>query len=338
MHNIKGRLVGLGTAFVLAGSAVAISVVGGSSADAQVTGQASSSVYCGGGAICYPLARNSVAEGQVVNGSLVGADVKDGSLTGVDVADGTINSNDMSKALYDLLYAVPNNAVTTGKIAPGAIEESDVSAALLAKLKPAYLKHWGTISRNVIGNADAELATTSTEAPSGDGALHIHAASNADAVSWGNEVDFAGKNVKDLGEIGFSVYTTGENNALGNNMPKIVFEIDPNVAAVNSNYSSLVYLPENGAANKWTDFDATGDPGKHWGLTGTAFNGTPCSINGARCTWSEILDYLGDGGDAATVLSAGVGHGRDYAGSWDVDALKFGGKTYDFEPGGVLVK
>jgi hypothetical protein len=37
------------------------------------------------------------------------------------------------------------------------------------------------------------------------------------------------------------------------------------------------------------------------------------------------------------VFTAGISKGRDYAGSWDVDSLKFGGKTYDFEPAGVLV-
>jgi hypothetical protein len=319
-QSIKGRrLAGGVSALALAASVVAISAVGGSSADASITARCTIN---GQATVCYPLDRNSVASDQIVNYS--------------------IGANDLNKNLYAALLGVPANGInSTTQVKDGTITEPDLAKAVQDKLNdkgPAYLKHWGTISRNVIGNADAELATTSTAAPAGDGALHIHAASAADAVSWGNEVDFKDMAVKDLLPIGFSVYTTGENSALGNNMPKIVFEIDPNVAAVNSNYASLVYLPENGTANTWTNFNATADTGKHWGLSGSLFNGTPCSLNGARCTWNEMMEYLNDGGDPATVLTAGVGHGRDYAGSWDVDLLKFGGKTYDFEPGGVLVK
>jgi hypothetical protein len=256
------------------------------------------------------------------------------------IIDGNVWQSDVAPAFVKALYGVYNNTVKTPSIVNGAVTEDKLAPAVKAKLNatgPSYLKHWGTISRNVIGNADAETATTSTDAPLGDGALHVHTATAADKAAFGNEVDFAGKNVKDLGTIGFSVYTTGENNALGNNMPAIAFEIDPNVKAVASDYSSLVYVPANGDANKWTAFNATTDTGKHWGLTGTKFSGTPCDINGSRCTWTEILNYLDDGGDDAKVSTVGVSKGRDYAGSWDVDALKFGGKTYNFEPDGVTV-
>ncbi|TDO69523.1 hypothetical protein EV651_101567 [Kribbella sp. VKM Ac-2571] len=314
MSNTKNRLAAAGSAFTLAVTAVGFSVLGGGAADAGVTGQTAT-------AITYPLVRNSVAESQVVNYSL--------------------GQSDLQKAFVAQLLAVPANGVdTSAKLKDGVVAEVDLAPAVQTKLNkagPAYLKHWGTVHRNVIGAADAELATTSTQSPLGDGALNLHTASATDKVAFGNEVDFAGQNVKDLGTVGFSVYTTGENNALGNNMPSIIFEIDPNVAAVASNYSSLVYLPANGTANAWTAFNASTDADKHWGLTGTAFNGTACSINGARCTWTEMLAYLGDGGDDAKVLTATLSKGRDYAFSGAVDALKFGGKTYDFEAAGVSV-
>ena len=317
MSNSKNRLVAAGSAFTLAVTAVGISVLGGGAADAGVTGVTSLTAT----AITYPLVRNSVAESQVVNYSL--------------------GESDLQKAFVAKMLAVPANGVdTSAKLKDGVVAEVDLAPAVQSKLNkagPAYLKHWGTVHRNVIGAADAELATTSTQSPLGDGALDLHTASANDKVAFGNEVDFAGQNVKDLGTVGFSVYTTGENNALGNNMPSIAFEIDPNVAAVTSNYASLVYTPANGAANQWTAFNATTDADKHWGLTGTAFNGTTCSINGARCTWTEVLNYLNDGGDDAKVLTATVSKGRDYAFSGAVDALKFGGKTYDFEAAGVTV-
>ncbi len=314
MSNSKNRLAAAGSAFTLAVTAVGISVLGGGAADAGVTGQTAT-------AITYPLVRNSVAESQVVNYSL--------------------GQSDLQQAFVAQLFAVPANGVdTSAKLKDGVVAEVDLAPAVQTKLNktgPTYLKHWGTVHRNVIGAADAELATTSTQSPLGDGALSLHTASATDKVAFGNEVDFAGQNVKDLGTVGFSVYTTGENNALGNNMPSISFEIDPNVAAVASNYSSLVYVPANGTANQWTAFNASTDADKHWGLTGTAFNATACSINGARCTWTEMLAYLGDGGDDAKLLTATVSKGRDYAFSGAVDALKFGGKTYDFEAAGVSV-
>jgi hypothetical protein len=314
MSNSKNRLAAAGSAFALVATAVGISVLGGGAADAGVTGQTATSVT-------YPLARNSVAESQVVNHSL--------------------GEGDLQAAFVAKMLAVPANGVdTSAKLKDGVVAEVDLAPAVQSKLNkagPVYLKHWGTVHRNVIGSANAQLATTSTQSPLGDGALDLHTASPTDKVAFGNEVDFAGQNVKDLGTVGFSVYTTGENNALGNNMPSIIFEIDPNVTAVASNYSSLVYVPANGTANQWTTFNATTDATKHWGLTGTAFNGTTCSINGARCTWTEMLDYLNDSGDDAKLLTATISKGRDYAFSGAVDALKFAGKTYDFEAAGVSV-
>ncbi|TCO33992.1 hypothetical protein EV652_10256 [Kribbella steppae] len=314
MLNSKNRLAAAGSAFTLVVTAVGISVLGGGAADAVITGQTATG-------ITYPLVRNSVASSQVVNYSL--------------------GESDLEKAFVAKMLAVGANGVdTSAKLKDGVVAEVDLAPAVQSKLNkagPTYLKHWGTVHRNVIGAADTELATTSTQSPLGDGALNLHTASAADKVAFGNEVDFAGGNVKDLGTVGFSVYTTGENNALGNNMPSIIFEIDPNVTAVASNYSSLVYAPANGTANQWTTFNATTDAVKHWGLTGTAFNGTACSINGARCTWTEMLAYLSDGGDDAKLLTATVSKGRDYAFSGAVDALKFGGKTYNFEAAGVTV-
>jgi hypothetical protein len=324
MSNSKNRLMAAGSAFTLVSTAVGMSVLGGGAATAQVTGTSAAT------AVTYPLAANSVASSQLVNRSIAH----------IDYGLGSIAQDNLAPALISLLRTPNPDTVNAATVQDGTLTEADLNTALKAKLNPAgpaYLKHWGTVHRNVIGAADAELAMTSTQAPLGDGALNLHTASATDKVAFGNESDFAGQNVKDLGTVGFSVYTTGENNALGNNMPAILFEIDPNVAAVASNYSSLVYLPANGAANQWTVFNATTDAAKHWGLSGSAFNGTPCSLNGARCTWTEMLDYLNDAGDDAKVLTATISKGRDFAFSGAVDALKFGGKTYDFETGGVTV-
>jgi hypothetical protein len=196
--------------------------------------------------------------------------------------------------------------------------------------------HWGIVHRNVIGAAEADLGSSTQTPPRGDGALNIHTGSAADKAAFGNEKDFAGQLVKDLTKVGFSVFTTGENSKLApNNMPSIAFEIDPNRGDVTSDYSTLVYAPDNTAANQWAGVDAVTDPGKHWGLTGSKFAGTPCDINGARCTFEEMQNYLNDGGDPATIFTVQITKGRDYAFSGAVDQLRINDTVFDFEPFGV---
>ncbi len=133
------------------------------------------------------------------------------------------------------------------------------------------------------------------------------------------------------------MYTTGENYGRGtNNMPSITFEIDPNLETSTSNFSSMVFAPDNSAAGTWTTIDATDDAnGAVWGLTGAAGPASGCDINGARCTWSQLQTALDDGGDAPTIFTVGVTKGRDFAFSGAVDALIINANTYDFEPFGV---
>lgn len=140
-------------------------------------------------------------------------------------------------------------------------------------------------------------------------------------------------------QVGFRVYTTGENTAKGGaspNMPGITFEVDPNLTATPaSNYSSLVWVPENSASNQWSPYiDAT--TSGLWGGTGAAFTGTPCSLNGSRCTFAELQDHLDDGGDPATILTVAIGKGRDFAWSGSVDGLRINDTVFDFEERGVF--
>jgi len=195
-------------------------------------------------------------------------------------------------------------------------------------------EHWGTVLRNTLGSGSADLKATSTDAPLGAGALEINTASPTDKASYGNEVDFLGQSVAGITKLGFSVYTTGENNArAAGNMPSITFEIDPNLTALpNVNYSSMVFSPTNSAANVWTAVDATDDSlGKVWGLTGANM---PCSINTGRCTWTEMKAAL-DNGAGAVILTLAVGKGRDFEFHGAVDKLLYNAATFDFEPTGV---
>ena len=297
------------------------------------------------------------------------AGIADNTVDSNDLKNGGINQVDLSSGLYNILRTPNENTVTGWSIKDGSIQYSDLAPGTQAALKgakgdkgdtgtkgdkgdkgetgpkgdkgdPATYQgaHWGTIHRNVIGAADAELGATSTQPPSGVGALNLHTASDKDKVAFGNEVDFKTLKVADITKVGFSVYTTGENNnSPGDNMPSIIFEIDPQLKALpTTRYTSLVYTPAETTSNAWTAVNAATDATPHWGFTGTAFNGTECSINGARCTWSQIQAYLDDGGEDATVAySLGISKGRDYAFSGAVDDLVVNNDKYDFEPLGV---
>ena len=238
-------------------------------------------------------------------------------------------------------YVVPKSSGTTG--ATGATGAQGPTGATGAPGKDATYSggHWGVVHRNVMGNGDAELGGSTVAPPLGQGALNLRTGSATDKTSFGNETDFLGKKLTSLSAIGYSVFTTGENNAIApNNMPSISFEIDPNVTG-SGNYTSLVYVPENSAANAWTTIDAKNDTGKHWGLTGTFFNAQAdrCGLNGSRCTFAEVLTYLAANNDAAqgdaVMGPVQITKGRDYAFSGAVDALVLGSTTYDFEPLGV---
>jgi hypothetical protein len=60
------------------------------------------------------------------------------------------------------------------------------------------------------------------------GSLGVRTGSPADTAAFGNEVDFVGDPLTDLTTVSYSVYTTGENNALSpENAPSVTFEVDP---------------------------------------------------------------------------------------------------------------
>jgi hypothetical protein len=102
-----------------------------------------------------------------------------------------------------------------------------------------------------------------------------------------------------------------------------------------TDYSSAVFMPANSPANVWSPYiDATATG--FWGLTGGAFAGTTCDINGARCSFEQLMDYLDDGGEPPRILSVAVGKGRDYAWAGAVDGLRVGDTVIDFEERGVV--
>jgi hypothetical protein len=156
--------------------AVGLVFIGGGALTADAASTATTAATaCPPGAICYPLLKNSVTGYQIVDGSTTGVDVKDGTLTGadaadgsftgVDVKDGSINSNDLSTSLYNLLYAVPNNSVTTGKMADGAATESKLGADVQTKLNDQRQKLYADAidAPVVVAKVGGPIATNGTK-------------------------------------------------------------------------------------------------------------------------------------------------------------------------------
>ena len=200
--------------------------------------------------------------------------------------------------------------------------------------------NWGVINRNTIHSPAVELRSGPFTPPLGKGSLNLAVADGTEKAAWGNEVDYANKPLA-LSAVGFHVYNTGENTAVAGNMPSIAFEIDPNVDAYATNYSTLVYTPAASPANAWSGYiDAT--QGGFWGLTGGAFNSPAtqenCGLNGPRCSFAQVMDLLDDGGDAAKILTVAVTKGRDYEWHGAVDGLRINDKVFDFEETGVVTR
>jgi hypothetical protein len=282
--------------------------------------------------------------GAVAAGQITSSDIKDQTIQQRDIARGGVDSSEVengSLGMRDLNQYTQNKINAQGEKGekgdpgeqgepgtPGTPGGPGVGAAYVGP-------NWSIVDRNVIGNGDAYLRSGPMSPPQGIGSLGLRTGAATDKAAFGDQQTFAGMLVKDITKIGFSVYNTGENiKGEGNNAPSITIEIDPNVGAAGPNYSSMVYVPQERSAdaNRWTTYDATTD-GK-WGLTG--MTGTECDINGAMCTWTELQEFLNDGGeDAKITYSVQITKGRDYAWSGAVDALVINNHTYDFEPFGV---
>ena len=301
---------------------------------------------------------------------ITGANVKDNSLTGLDIRnlrtadlatgavrtddikDGTIRLRDLSTEVRKAIAkggpagangangatgatgatGAPGGQGPQGPQGPQGAPGQDGDDAMISS------GNWGVMSRNVIGSPDIDLRSGPATPPLGKGSLKFLVGSGPplEKAAYGNEQDFFGQAVSGITEVGFHVYTTGENNALGNpNMPSITFEIDPNLSSTASNFSSLVFVPNNTASNAWSGYiDGTSAASGFWFLTGAAGTATSCNQT-TTCTLAQVKAALNDGGDAALILTVSVTKGRDFAWQGAIDGLNINGTVYDFEETGV---
>ena len=198
--------------------------------------------------------------------------------------------------------------------------------------------NWGVINRNTIGSPVAQLRSGPATPPVGTGSLNLTVGTGTEKIAFGNEVDFAGQPFN-VTKVGFYVYNVGENTVNPGNMPSIEIEMDPNITGFATDFSTLVFEPAVTPPG-WSSFiDATADASGRWGLTGAAFNGQQCSLNGPGCTWTEMLAFLNDAdGVAPVVLSVAVTKGRDFEWHGAVDGLQINNTIYNFEEYGVTAQ
>ncbi|WP_371589696.1 hypothetical protein [Streptomyces virginiae] len=249
--------------------------------------------------------------------------------------------------------------VVLGLTALISIAAGGVPASALTGVDLGSSHHWGVITRNTIGSPVAALRDgpygsfgvtgTAARPPYGRGSLGIEVADrstsltpSSEKVSFGNEVDFYGKPIlgtQGLNQVGFHVFQTGENISYGGptNMPNITFEINPNLTATTTTYSSLVWLPPaSPVTNAWSGYlDATTTG--TWFLTGGAGTATGCSL-ATPCPFPQLKTALNDGGAQPTIYTAAVGKGRDNMWIGAVDGLRINRTIYDFEASGVKTR
>jgi hypothetical protein len=253
-----------------------------------------------GGASLVVLALGS---GAVASGMVTSADIKDDTIKSRDIHDGGVQGEDLAPGLLDKVKA------------------------------PSYSgAAWSIIDRNVIGNGDAYLrsgpsAAGGVKPPSGIGSLGLRTGSGTDKAAFGDQVDFAGQALSGISTVSYWVFTTGENNSLGDtNLPSVAFEVNPHTAG--RTFSTLVYVPTPADSNAWTQEDAS--TARQWYYTGAFGTDSGCNQT-TYCTLAEAKAAAPDG----TLYTAQVTKGRDYAFSGAVDDLQINDTVYDFEPDGV---
>ncbi len=303
--------------------------------------QISPGVVLGGIAVVLAMTGSATA------GSLITtSQIKNGTIQNKDIKKGTISLNRLTPAAQKAVKRAAQAGATGATGATGAAgatgAQGPQGTSVQGSPGPALSSgNWGIVNRNTIGSPTANLRSGPAKPPVGSGALNFSVKDGTEKVSFGNEVDsIAGGLFANVTTLGFHVYTTGENITAGSgtpNMPSITFEVDPNRGNSTSNYSSLVYMPPNSAANTWSGYIDATQLGL-WGGTGGAFTGSKCDINGTRCTFQELQAYLNDGGDPATILTGAVTKGRDFSWSGAVDGLRINGTVFDFEETGVFAR
>jgi hypothetical protein len=244
--------------------------------------------------------------------------IKDGTIRSVDIHNGTIGMRDLNQTVHNGIDGDRGPQGPQGPAGPPGTAR--------------YVgPNWSIVDRNVIGNGDSYLRSGPGTPPLGMGSLGLRTGSADDKAVFGDQSDFSGETLASLTTLKYSVFATGEDLEKSPiNLPNLQFEVNPHLSGSGGTYSTLIFVPTAGSAspNAWSELDAS--TAKQWYLTGGA--GTTTACNDAHyCTLAEVKTAA----PAATLLTAQISKGRDWAFSGAVDKLVINSTTYDFEPFGV---
>jgi hypothetical protein len=287
-----------------------------------------------------------VSSGAVAAKLITGKDIKNGSITAQDIKKGSLTNDRIKKGTLTN-DRLKDSTVTGAKVKDGSLGANDLSSAAKNSLKTTYSgPNWSIVDRNVIGNGDSFLRSgptsnfvnTDVHPPFGVGSLGIRTGSGTDKASFGDQVDFQGVDFSTITAVDYWAFTTAENIAAGGgavNLPAVQFEINPNLNATPSSFSTAGFIPDAGSNNAgWNDINAV--TSGQWFLTGAAGTATGCNQT-TTCTWAALQTALNDGGNPATIFTVQFDKGRDFAYSGAVDGLLVNDDLFDFEPFGVTV-
>jgi hypothetical protein len=248
--------------------------------------------------------------------------IKDGTIRSVDIHNGTIGMRDLNQTVHNGIDGDRGPQGPQGPAGPPGTAR--------------YVgPNWSIVDRNVIGNGDSYLRSGPGTPPLGMGSLGLRTGSSSDKAVFGDQSDFYGETLASLSTLKYSVFATGEDlGASPINLPNLQFEVNPHLSGSGGTYSTLIFVPTAGSAspNAWSELDAS--TAKQWYLTGNGPEGagTTTGCNDANyCTLAQVKAAAPD----ATLLTAQISKGRDWAFSGAVDKLVINDTTYDFEPFGV---
>src|SRR4051794_14730309 len=244
-------------------------------------------------------AKTLIDGGDIKNGSITAADIKDRSLSSRDMAEGSINLDRLSDGTQHRINEKPRdgkdgvngtNGVNgkDGVNGRNGANGQEGAAGAAGTNATSDSGNWGVVSRNVIGSPDIDLRSGPATPPLGTGSLKILVGDSTEKAAYGNEVDFVDAPLASITAASFDVYTTGENRAISPaNLPSLAFEVDPSGpgSADAPNFSTLVSLPADAPANKWSTQDAAAGKWFYTGAAGTASGcnqTTPCTFDVAK--------------------------------------------------------
>ena len=301
------------------------------------------------------FAAAKIGSGDIKDDAVKSKHISDDAVGSGEVENGSIKEKDIDKDTVDEFLAgggtlgAPGTPGTNGTNGTNGVNGTNGTNGVDGADATYVGANWTQNLRNTDPGADTYLGAGPAVAkfpsgdlsapPYGDGSLILNNDAS-EASHFSNEVDFFGDDVADLDEVGYTVFTTGENATRGEPMPNIKIEIDANLnTSVSSpDFTTLVYVPANNSVvNEWgSPIDAAGEDGA-WFLTGGEGTALACATPGADCSLTDVKDKLAadNNGTPAKIRTVGVGKGRDTGFVGAVDGLQINDTIYDFEPFGV---